>query len=118
MSLEGIGKLSRQRLSKVIRSAKGYITASLVANCLNVTRKTAQRFLSIWAKKGWLSRARPGIYLPVEISAESSEDVFIDSWKIAAELFAPCYISGWSAAEYWELTEQIFETTIVLTSKP
>jgi predicted transcriptional regulator of viral defense system len=40
-----------------------------------------------------------------------------DAWVIADKLFSPCYIGGWSAAEYWDLTEQIFRTVIVLTSQ-
>jgi predicted transcriptional regulator of viral defense system len=118
MSLKGIGKLSRQRLAQVLRYAKGYITAKLVATCLNIPLKKAQYFLASWAKRGWLSRLRYGIYLPVDISAESSDEVLVDPWKIAAELFNPCYVSGWSAAEHWNLTEQIFETTVILTTKP
>jgi predicted transcriptional regulator of viral defense system len=33
------------------------------------------------------------------------------------ELFAPCFISGFSAAEYWDLTEQLFTTIVVFTTK-
>jgi predicted transcriptional regulator of viral defense system len=40
-----------------------------------------------------------------------------DAWPIAELLFAPCYIGGWSAAEYWDLTEQIFKTVLVLTTQ-
>ncbi len=117
MGLIGIGKLSRQRLATVLRYAKGYITASVVAECLKVTSKKAQSFLASWAKRGWLSRIRKGIYLSLDVSAESSDEVLVDPWKIATELFEPCYISGWSAAQYWDLTEQIFETTIILTTR-
>jgi predicted transcriptional regulator of viral defense system len=38
-----------------------------------------------------------------------------DPWIVASRLFNPCYIGGWSAAEYWDLTEQIFRTIIVIT---
>ena len=38
-----------------------------------------------------------------------------DPWVIAAQLYGPCYIGGWSAAEYWDLTEQIFRTVVVMT---
>jgi predicted transcriptional regulator of viral defense system len=38
-----------------------------------------------------------------------------DAWVIAAQLYGPCYIGGWSAAEYWDLTEQIFRTVVVVT---
>jgi predicted transcriptional regulator of viral defense system len=32
-------------------------------------------------------------------------------------MFAPCYIGGWSAAEHWGLTEQIFRSVCVMTLK-
>jgi predicted transcriptional regulator of viral defense system len=41
-----------------------------------------------------------------------------DPWTLAMELFPPCYISGFSAAEYWELTEQISNVVVVFTARP
>ncbi len=41
-----------------------------------------------------------------------------DAWLLAMRLFAPCHISGWSAAEHWDLTEQIFNAISVVTSAP
>jgi predicted transcriptional regulator of viral defense system len=40
-----------------------------------------------------------------------------DAWVIANALFTPCYIGGWSAAEHWQLTEQVFSETAVLTTR-
>ncbi len=39
-----------------------------------------------------------------------------DAWILASVAFAPCYIGGWSAAEHWGLTEQIFRPTLVVTA--
>lgn len=36
---------------------------------------------------------------------------------MAVRLYRPCYIGGWSAAEYWGLTEQVFRTVLVLTTQ-
>jgi predicted transcriptional regulator of viral defense system len=33
------------------------------------------------------------------------------------QLYSPCYLGGWSACQYWDLTEQIFNKTLVLTAK-
>jgi predicted transcriptional regulator of viral defense system len=33
-------------------------------------------------------------------------------------LFEPCYVSGWSAAEHWDLTEQIFNSVCIVTGRP
>jgi len=32
-------------------------------------------------------------------------------------IFEPCYISGWSAAGHWHLTEQLFRATMVVTGR-
>lgn len=53
--------------------------------------------------------------LPLE--AEPGQPMMIDDpWVLAREVFSPCYIGGWSAAEYWGLTEQIFRSTLVITA--
>ncbi|MHB1863056.1 MAG: type IV toxin-antitoxin system AbiEi family antitoxin domain-containing protein [Gemmatimonadaceae bacterium] len=35
---------------------------------------------------------------------------------MANALYHPCYIGGWSAAEHWGLTEQLFRGTFVVTA--
>jgi predicted transcriptional regulator of viral defense system len=115
--LAGLGKLSRKRLSEVLRNSKGCISVDLVAETLNVSREQARLFLSLWAKNGWLRRIRRGLYCPVDLAAETPDEGFLDPWVIASQIFAPCYIGGWSAAQHWDLTEQIFESTVVLTSR-
>jgi predicted transcriptional regulator of viral defense system len=52
--------------------------------------------------------------LPLEASREGS--AIEDPWLLARELYAPCYIGGWTAAEYWGLTEQLFRSTFVVTA--
>jgi predicted transcriptional regulator of viral defense system len=71
------------------------------------------------AEAGWLRRVRRGLYLvlPLEANAELATTVE-DPWVLADELFAPCYIGGWSAAEHWGLTEQIFRSVFVVTAAP
>jgi predicted transcriptional regulator of viral defense system len=114
----GIGKLSRHRLSEVLRQAKGRcITAKAIAVFLNVSTARARTFLSSWAKNGWLRRIRQGVYLPVDITAKSPDQAFVDPWIVANELFSPCYIGGWSAAQHWDFTEQIFESTLIMTQR-
>jgi predicted transcriptional regulator of viral defense system len=49
------------------------------------------------------------------LEARSADVPLEDPWRIAATLYAPCYIGGWSAAEHWDLTEQVFRTTVVMT---
>lgn len=115
--LGGIGKLSRARLAEVIRHCKGCFTASDVSDCLQIPKTKARGMLALWSKSGWLQRIRPGVYLPVELAAESANDVIVDPWVVATQLYPPCYIGGWSACEFWGFTDQIFSTVVVLTAK-
>ncbi|MBN1216124.1 MAG: hypothetical protein JXA99_11875 [Candidatus Lokiarchaeota archaeon] len=117
-NLAGIGKLSRQRLLKVMDyTNNGCITSDVVSNVLNVSLKEAQAYLAKWSKNGWIYRIKRGVYLPIELSTKILDQTVIDPWVVAEGLYSPCYIGGWSAAKYWDLTEQIFERTIVFTSK-
>ena len=62
---------------------------------------------------------RRGTYLILPLEAEPGEKATSeDPWVLARELFSPCYIGGWSAAEHWGLTEQLFRSTLVVTAAP
>ena len=113
--LTGIGKLSRERLAEVLRATKGTASVTQVADILEINNTEAAKILSRWHEKGWVSRVKRGLYVPVPLEASSVDVPLEDAWLIAEKLYAPCYIGGWSAAEYWDLTEQIFRTTIVMT---
>ena len=115
--LTGIGKLDRERLAAVLRGTKGTISVAQAAAIMDVTQADAAKMLSRWHKKGWLSRVKRGLYVPVPLEATTSDVPLEDPWLIAESLYAPCYIGGWSAAEYWDLTEQIFRTTVVMTQQ-
>jgi predicted transcriptional regulator of viral defense system len=53
----------------------------------------------------------------VPLESERADSSPEDSWVIAEAAFAPCFISGWSAAEHWGLTEQVFRTVLVSTGR-
>jgi predicted transcriptional regulator of viral defense system len=71
--------------------------------------------LARWASKGWLSRIRRGLYVPVPLESRTSDVAIEEPWHIAQRLYEPCYIGGWSAAAYWGLTEQLFRSVLVFT---
>ena len=83
---------------------------------MGLDQAEASKLLARWCKKGWLSRVARGLYVPVPLEAERSDLPLEDSWLVAVSLYSPCYIGGWSAAEHWDLTEQIFRTTVVMTT--
>jgi predicted transcriptional regulator of viral defense system len=116
-NVAGMTKVSREMLSKVLRSAKDVVAVEGAASSLGVSRKEAARKLSQWARQGWLSRVRRGLYVPVPLESRTADIALEDPWIIAEKLFTPCYIGGWSAAEHWELTEQIFRSIMVMTTR-
>ncbi|TAN44194.1 MAG: hypothetical protein EPN22_06820 [Nitrospirae bacterium] len=116
-ALTGIGKKDRKRLSEIFRETKGTISVRDAADILKIFSTDAAKMLSRWAKKGWLSRVRRGLYVRVPLESRTPDIPLEDPWIIADRLFSPCYIGGWSAAEYWDLTEQIFRTVVVLTTQ-
>jgi predicted transcriptional regulator of viral defense system len=113
----GLGKEERKKLSAIFRETKGTISVKDAAGILKISSTDAAKMLSRWAMKGWLSRVRRGLYVRVPLESSTTDIPLEDSWIIAERLFSPCYIGGWSAAEYWDLTEQIFRTIIVLTTQ-
>ena len=115
----GLGKLDRERLAAVMRGTKGMITNARASSIMRLAQADASKLLARWCKKGWLSRVARGLYVPVPLEAERADLPLEDPWLVADSLYAPCYIGGWSAAEHWDLTEQIFRTTVVIsTTRP
>lgn len=114
-TLTGIGKLDRERLAAILRATKSTVSVAQASAILKVSSTDAAKMLSRWNSKGWLSRVKRGLYVPVPLEASTADVPLDDPWQIAATLYAPCYIGGWSAAEQWDLTEQLFRTTVVMT---
>lgn len=113
--IAGLGKIERERLSKLLRATKVTISVSEAAAILSLTPKQAAKLLAWYTKKGWLNRIAQGIYLPVPLESETSDIVSEEPFAIAEKLFSPCYIGGMNAVNYWELTEQLFRKVTVMT---
>jgi predicted transcriptional regulator of viral defense system len=69
--------------------------------------------LSRLAAKGWIRRLRRAIYMIVPLEAGIQQTWAEDPFKLAHELFSPCYIAYRSALSYWQLTEQVPSITTV-----
>lgn len=115
--LAGIGKKERNQLAVLLKARMAVITPKTAAKALQITQSQSAQLLALWAKKGWLSRVKHGVYIPVSLQAETAEVMADEPWVLAKALFDPCYIGGWSAAEHWDFTEQIFNSTMVFTTK-
>ncbi len=115
--LGGLKSISRKRLGKLFQASKESFTVAEASKILNVSRYRAASLLAMWTRNGWLYRVRRGLYVPVPLQATSTEVIPEEPWLIAHKLFSPCYIGGWTAAHHWGLTEQIFNSIYVMTSK-
>jgi len=116
-AISGLGRVDRERLTLLLHGSKGTISVGEAAKILAVSPTDAAKMLARWRKNGWVSRVRRGLYVPVPLESRVADVPLEDAWIIAERLFTPCYIGGWSAAEHWGLTEQIFRTVVVMTTQ-
>ena len=117
LPIGGLRRASREKLATVLRQSKGAISAADASRALNVEQAEAARLLSNWSARGWLSRVRRGLYVSVPLESSTADLPLEDAWVVAERLFVPCYIGGWSAATHWGLTEQLFRSTLVVTTR-
>ena len=108
----------RLTLSRIARAARsGILPVDRAAKELGLPRRKAALLLASLARRGWLVRARRGLYLVPALEASPDRSPAPeDPWVLAHALFAPCYVGGWSAAEHWGLTEQIFRSIFVVSA--
>jgi predicted transcriptional regulator of viral defense system len=108
----------RAQLVQVLNRAGDVIRIADVVAALDLSRTDAAKRLSRWTEQGWLRRVGSGAYVPVSLDTLGAERVLDDPWVIVPALFAPCYIGTRTAAEHWDLTEQIFKDIVVVTGQP
>jgi len=112
----GISTTSRRRLDIVHRSLPGPFSVKQAANALGLPADEVAKLLARWRGQGWVTRVRRGLYIAVPLGSDAAA-ANADPWTILARAFGPCYIGGWSAAEHWGLTEQLFRSTVILTAR-
>lgn len=108
----------RQRLTALIRAAGDVVSVDDAVRLLGLERPAAAKALARWTSQGWLRRVGHGVYVPASLDSLESEHVLQDAWVLVPVLFGPAYVGGRTAAEFWDLTEQIFNDVLVLTTKP
>jgi predicted transcriptional regulator of viral defense system len=105
----------RLRLAKVASRARPFIDIETAAAALQWDARRAAKQLARWHQQGLLRRIRRGVYAVLSPSGALREQVVADPWLIVPTLFRQAYVAGWTAAEHWDLTEQVFKTLLVCT---
>lgn len=116
--MAGLGTQEREIIDYFVSNEKVTVGADELVDAFPMSRQAANQILSRLRRKGWLQRMKRGVYVTVPLGSSSPEPVVEDAWPLAMSLYSPCFISGWSAAEYWDFTEQIFNAVAVVTSSP
>lgn len=109
---------TRELLARVLQQSGEFVTVDDASRILGLDRGAAAKLLARWQQQGWLSRVRRGLYLPVPLSALPQDQVLEDAWSLVPELFGPAYVGGASASGHWDLTEQVFRSVFVYTTRP
>lgn len=112
----GISGSVREELAAVTARGRRLVTVDDVVRDLALQRAEAAKKLARWAEQGWLRRVRRGLYIPVPVDVEHPELWSEDPLVLADAVWSPCYFTGWTAANHWGLTEQIFRTIVVKTA--
>jgi len=109
---------ARARLAAVLQTAGDLVTIDDIVAALGIDRVAAAKTLARWQRQGWLKRVGRGLYAPIPLDALNAQQVLKDPWVLVPALFSPGYVGGWSAAEHWDLTEQLFRSVFVFTARP
>ena len=114
----GISGRNRRLLTTLHRSVAGPFSVEEAASALLLSIPRTHRLLAYLADRGWLLRLRRGLYSLVPLEASHARDWVEDPWVVASKLYgSSSYIGGWSACEHWDLTEQLFTETVVITTR-
>jgi predicted transcriptional regulator of viral defense system len=118
MAVAGLSVTNRAFVVQLNRKLHGPFTPAQAATAMGLDHARAARLVRQLADQGWVARLQRGLYITVPLEAEDPERWSADPWAIAAAALAPGYVGGWTALHQWDLTDQIFSTTVFLTSRP
>jgi predicted transcriptional regulator of viral defense system len=117
LSLAGISGLGRVEIASLTARGRRVLSVADVSEALDIDSTSAAKKLARWSDQGWVRRVRRGLYIPVPLEAENPAKWSEDPLVLADAVWAPCYFTGWTAANHWGLTEQIFRTTVLKTTR-
>jgi len=111
----GINEKNRKLLESLNRFGKSLFSIKDASQILGLSIEETRFYLAYFARRGWLARVKRGLYTTVPLGTVNPQEYKENSLVVANQIFYPCYIGGWSAAEHWNLTDQIFNSIFVCT---
>ncbi len=114
----GILQKNRALLDRLNRQLKAPFTIVEAANIMEIPVIKARQLILSWVSRGMgHSHKEKFIYDRFHCGTVKPKERKKNPWIVAAKVFEPCYIGGWSACEYWGLTDQIFNNIVIFSSK-
>ncbi len=117
VTVKGVSGEGRAELTAVFGAGRRVVSVADAAGVWATDRAVAAKRLARWAESGWVRRVRQGLYLAVPVDASDPASWTEDPWYLADIVWSPCYVTGWTAANHWSLTDQVFRSTIVVTAQ-
>lgn len=114
----GLSGKNREFMGELHRALPGPFTPADAAEALALEHRRAARLLRQLADQGWLVRLQRGLYSTIPLEAEDPARWIADPWAVASSALAPGYVGGWTALHHWDLTDQVFGTTVFVTTRP
>lgn len=115
MGHAGISTAGRSELARILVGGRRFVTTADASAVLEIDADAAAKKLSRWAEYGWLRRVRRGLYIGVPVDAAHPKSWSENPLVVAAVVW-PCYFTGWTAANEWALSDQVFRTTVLKTT--
>ena len=116
MDLRGLSGPARAELSFLASRVPEVFEVNEARKVLNLPNARVTQKLASWTKSGYLSRIKRGTYIQIPMNIENPMNWFGDDFRVAISFWPNSYFTGWTAANHWGLTEQVFRTVVVKTS--
>lgn len=111
----GINEKNRKLLESLNRFGKKLFSIEDASRIIGLPTGETRYYLAYFTRRGWLARVKRGLYVTVPLGTVNPQEYRENPLVVANQVFSPCYIGGWSAAEHWNLTDQIFNSVFVCT---
>lgn len=116
MDLRGMSGEGRAELSFLLSRVPEVFDTNLAKQVLNQPSQKVSQKLANWTKSGYLARIKRGTYVQIPLNIEDPSKWLGDEYSLALAFWPNSYFTGWTSANHWGLTEQVFRTLVLRTS--